>query len=103
MPRTPLISRLFAAAALAALMLTPGCSLFSGGSTGPDGKSVAAVNYSDEALHNYKQGKYYSSAGRYELAREYYLMAMASAADPLLQEAISHDLAAVDYMIRMQR
>ncbi len=101
MPRM-LGSKILIITLLCLIMLTPGCSLFDS-SKGPDGRSVAAVNYSDESLNNYKQGKYYSAAGRYELARDYYLMALAATTDPALHEAISQDLAAVDYMIKMQR
>ena len=50
---------------LAALALAfTGCSIFK---SSPE-KSAAAVAYSDQSLYNYKQGQYYASAGRFELA-----------------------------------
>lgn len=76
-----------------------GCSLFS---SSPD-KSAAAVNYSDQSLYNYKQGQYYASAGRFELAKEYYLLALAATTDADMQEAISRDLEAADAAIQIQR
>jgi hypothetical protein len=61
------------------------------------------VIYSDQALHNYKQGQYYASAGRFELAREYYLLALAATDDPDLQDIISRELNAADAAIHIQR
>lgn len=75
-----------------------GCSLFEAPKA-----NAAAVNYSDQSLHNYKQGQYYASAGRFELAREYYLLALAATSDPEMQEAISRDLEAADAAIYIQR
>jgi ABC-type amino acid transport substrate-binding protein len=66
-------------------------------------KSAASVSYSDQALHNYKQGQYYASAGRFELAREYYLLALAAADDPDLQDIINRELHAADAAIHIQR
>ena len=75
-----------------------GCSLFE-----PSKARAAAVNYSDQSLHNYKQGQYYASAGRFELAKEYYLLALAATTDPGMQDAISRDLEAADAAIQIQR
>ena len=67
------------------------------------GKSSAAANYSDQSLYNYKQGQFYASAGRFELAKEYYLLALAATTDAEMQEAISRDLEAADAAIQIQR
>ncbi len=85
---------------LAALVLAfAGCSVFN---SSPE-KSAAAVAYSDQSLYNYKQGQYYASAGRFELAKEYYLLALAATSDPEMQDAISRDLEAADAAILIQR
>ena len=81
------------------VLVCAGCSVFNSS----HGKSAAAVSYSDQSLHNYKQGQYYASAGRFELAREYYLLALAATTDPDMQEAISRDLEAADAAIQIQR
>ncbi len=84
--------------ALAAVFCA-GCSML--GLSGS--KSAAAANYSDQSLYNYKQGQYYASAGRFEVAKEYYLLALAATTDPEMQEAISRDLEAADAAIQIQR
>ena len=76
-----------------------GCSMFKSSS----GAKSAAVSYSDQSLYNYKQGQYYASAGRFELAKEYYLIALAATSDPEMQDAISRDLDAADAAIHIQR
>lgn len=75
-----------------------GCSMF-----GSSKAKSAAVSYSDQSLYNYKQGQYYASAGRFELAKEYYLLALAATSDPEMQDAISRDLEAADAAIQIQR
>ena len=76
-----------------------GCSVFQ---SSPE-KSAAAVAYSDQSLYNYKQGQYYASAGRFEIAKEYYLLALAATTDPEMQDAISRELEAADAAILIQR
>ena len=76
-----------------------GCSMFKSGSTAKS----AAVGYSDQSLYNYKQGQFYAAAGRFELAKEYYLLALAATSDPEMQDAISRDLDAADAAIHIQR
>ena len=88
--------------ALTLAALTAGCSGCSIFQSSPD-KSAAAVAYSDQSLYNYKQGQYYASAGRFEIAKEYYLLALAATTDPEMQDAISRELEAADAAILIQR
>lgn len=48
-------------------------------------------------------GRDYAAQGRYELAREHLLMALASNSDPYMRGMIAHELKSVDTMIVTQR
>ena len=48
-------------------------------------------------------GRDFAAQGRYELAREHLLMALASNADPMLRGMLTHELKSVDAMIKTQR
>jgi len=61
------------------------------------------VGYNADSLRNYKAGRDFSAAGRYELAREHYLLALASANDPVLREALARELDSIDLMIKSLR
>lgn len=90
------------------LMLTPACS-FIKGLTEPGRQEakltngVAVTQYSADSLYNYKVARNYAAQGRYELAREHYLLALASANDPNLQEVLAGELESVDMMIKSLR
>ena len=91
------ISRLCAACLLAFALLIP--------LTGCGGKESAmgVTNYSPTSLHCLKIGRQYAALGRYELAKEQYLMALVSSNDHELRGVITQELAAVDLMIQTQR
>lgn len=96
------------AAIIIAFMLTPGCSFFKGlGEPGREeariANGVAVTQYSSDSLRNYKTARDYAAQGRYELAREHYLLALASASDPNLQDALAQELESVDMMIKSLR
>ena len=91
--------RLLVLAMAALTVACAGCSIFQ---SSPD-KSAAAVAYSDQSLYNYKQGQNYASAGRFDIAKEYYLLALAATTDPEMQDAISRELEAADAAILIQR
>ncbi len=64
---------------------------------------MAVAPYDPNSLWNLKLGRDYVGQGRYELAKEHYLMALASANDPESREMIEHELRSVDLMIKTQR
>lgn len=67
------------------------------------GGRVASVAESDETIHNWHKGREYQAAGRYELAREHYLLAMAAVRSEGAQQSLSRELATVDLMLRTLR
>lgn len=93
------------AMALAACALLAGCSSRSYGNTldTPSGK-VVVMDHNAVSLYNYRIAREYSTAGRYELAREHYLLAYAAAEnDGPLRERLHQELKAVDLMIKTLR
>lgn len=64
---------------------------------------VAVAPYDENALWNLKQGREYAAQGRYELAKEHYLIALASSNDAATHTVISHELRSVDMAIQTQR
>lgn len=68
----------------------------------PDTRLTLA-GQSPDSLANYRLGRGYAAAGRYELAKEHYLLALASANSRDLRQSLSEELEAVDLMIRSLR
>ncbi|MDL2306525.1 hypothetical protein LJC48_00655 [Desulfovibrio sp. OttesenSCG-928-C06] len=101
--------------ALLALPVLSGCSLFSTSSESTessslfffgkssDGGNVNVSEYTPDSLLNYQLGRNYAASGRYELAREHYLIALAAANTQELQEALSQELRGIDLMIKSLR
>lgn len=67
------------------------------------GERVAIVPYSPSSLIHLQQGRTYVVEGRYELAKEQYLMALASSEGTGSAATITEELHAVDMMIKTQR
>lgn len=67
------------------------------------GGRVATVPDSDEAIQNWHRGRDYQAQGRYELAREHYLLAIASARTADVHDALARELATVDRQLRSLR
>lgn len=67
------------------------------------GKQVATVPESDEALHNWQQGRTYQAQGRFELAREHYLLALAAARSDDTRDALAREVHVVDRQIQTLR
>ncbi len=84
---------------LGSLFLAAGCGVQSYFSN----DRVAVVPYDPNAMRSIQQGRAYAAEGRYELAKEQYLMALASSNDGSTQAIASHELEAVDRMIHAQR
>ena len=64
---------------------------------------VAVVPYDQAAIRGIQQGRAYAAQGRLELAKEQYMMALASSNDGATQALATHELEAVDRMIQAQR
>lgn len=67
------------------------------------GGRVATVPDSDEAIQNWHLGRDYQAQGRYELAREHYLLAIAAARTADVHDALARELAVVDRQLRSLR
>jgi hypothetical protein len=96
------VRRALPAVLMAAVLLLPaGCAWWK---SGGDARAVAAIGHNPVSLSCYKAGRIYSAQGRYELAREQYLLAYAAAeGDSALRADLERELTAVDMMIRTLR
>jgi hypothetical protein len=65
--------------------------------------NILVVGYNVDSLRNYKAGRDFAAAGRYELAREHYLLSLAAANDQVLRETLAQELDSVDLMIKSLR
>ena len=77
-----------------------GCSSYNSYFTG---ERTVALPHDPNSLWNLKLGREYAAAGRFELAKEHYLMALASSDDTETRTIATHELHAVDMMIEAQR
>ncbi|MDL2271779.1 hypothetical protein LJC23_01960 [Desulfovibrio sp. OttesenSCG-928-I05] len=69
-----------------------------------DTRTVVTTTHNPVSLAYYKAGRTYSAQGRFELAREQYLLAYAAAeGDPTLRSALEQELQAADMMLRTIR
>ena len=73
-----------------------GCSVFSS-------EKMVVTPYDSNTLWNLKVGRDYVAQGRYELAKEHYLIALASCNNEESRSVVTHELEAVDLMIKSQR
>ncbi len=83
--------------ALLALLLL-GCA-----SKEPDPRTKPAPLHNANTLWHLQVGRDYAGQGRYELAREHLLMALASNSDPHMRGRVQHELKSVDAMIHTER
>lgn len=86
---------------LAGALLCSGCGLTE--SLNLSGHPQYMVTDSDEALANWHQARYLQAQGRYELAREHYLLAYAAARGDNVRTALAQELYAVDLQIKTLR
>ena len=90
---------LLAATLLFVLPVLGGCA-----KSGEDTRAVVTTSHNPVSLSCYKAGRVYSAQGRFELAREQYLLAYAAAeGDSVLRASLERELKAVDMMIRTLR
>lgn len=64
---------------------------------------VAVTPEAEEAISNWSQARDYQAQGRYELARQHYLLALAAARTPESQQTLQRELDSVDRMIEAMR
>jgi hypothetical protein len=95
MKRTTILKLARRAVLLAALAfasaLMPGC-----------GTTYAVID-SDETMNNWHQARYFQAQGRYELAREHYLLALSASRTDDVRAALGDELNAVDRQIKTLR
>lgn len=63
----------------------------------------AAPPYHQASLQNFTVARIYMSEGRFELAREHLLYALAAAKDEEMRSRLNHELEAVEMMIATKR
>jgi len=86
-----------------------GCGIFQGspapsGSASIPGADIALTEHNAVSLYNYRTAREYSAQGRYELAKEHFLLAYAAAGDDvILRDMLARELESVDLMIRTLR
>lgn len=86
------------------LLLTLVCFLSGcGGVRHIEDTTGAVTPYDAASLHNMRLGRDYVMQGRYELAKEHYLLALAASKDPETRDAINRELRSTDMMIKTQR
>lgn len=81
------------------LLLAGGCGLTSYVSN----ERMAVTPHDPNCLMHLKKGRDYVAQGRYELAKEHYLMAVAACREGESREVATQELKAVDMMIQTQR
>lgn len=64
---------------------------------------IMHVPESSETLTNWHLAREYQRQQRYELAKQYYLLALAGAREPQSQQALQIEIKAVDRMIEAMR
>lgn len=65
---------------------------------------VVLAPHNAVSTHNYKIARIYCTEGRYELAKEHYLLAYAAAGDDIhLRDTLAKEIEAVDAMIKTLR
>ena len=89
---------------ICAFLLALAIPLAGCGTSTPPVAGLAMIEHNPVALHNYTIAREYSATGRYELAREHFLLAYAAAGDDSpMQDALHRELKAVDLMIKTLR
>jgi hypothetical protein len=61
------------------------------------------VDYAPDSIAHYLLGRDYAASGRYELAREQYLLALAAADNREMQQSLMQELDSVNMMIKSLR
>ena len=89
---------------VAAALLLAGCAMFSSKNNDVPEPTLATTEHNTISLLNYRTAREYAAGGRFELAKEHYLLAYAAAGEnAALRESLRQELHSVDLMIRTMR
>ncbi|MFV0421344.1 hypothetical protein [Oleidesulfovibrio sp.] len=91
------------AVSLLAVLLLSGCSTPADAPPPPPPPAQVVVDYDAQALTSYQQARQFVAQGRFELAREQYLIALAIARNDYMRERLMHELQATELMLRSSR
>ncbi len=64
---------------------------------------IAVIPEAEETVYNWSQARDYQAQGRYELARQHYLLALAAARTAESQQTLQRELDSVDRMLEAMR
>lgn len=64
---------------------------------------VMSAPYANETLTNYQDGKNFLDAGRYELAKESFTLALASSRNPQMRYILMQEIDSTNMMIQTRR
>lgn len=87
---------------IALLGILTGCSWISS-QMPKSSPSIRMTAESDETVVNWTQARHYQAEGRYELARQYYMLALSAVRTQSALEQLQRELYAVDMQIRTMR
>lgn len=97
----------YSALLLTLLLAVSGCSTLSGSNSKapvrPQTKQVVASPYSSNSMRNLYIGRQYVAEQRYELAREHFLLALASAENENMREQLVSEITAVNRLLETLR
>ncbi|SHN66273.1 hypothetical protein [Desulfovibrio litoralis] len=65
--------------------------------------NLTSLPYSPETVTNIERARTFASEGRYELAKEHYLLALSANRNPDLNDLLAEELHSVDLMIKTMR
>lgn len=89
---SPFCSKVLLGVLCAGLMWLGGCA-----------RHVTHIPDSAETIANWQIARNYHGQGRLELARQYYVLALASARSPEVQAALQREIEAADRMLQAMR
>ncbi len=67
------------------------------------GPSTVTTAETDETIHNWALARNFQAQGRYELAKQYYSLALSSVRTQSALDTLSRELGAVDLQLRTMR
>ena len=85
------------------ILLLTSLLLGCGGARQGEVTEAVVTPYDAICLRNMWLGRGYAAQGRYELAKEHYLVALAASKDPETRNVISRELNSMDMIIKTER
>ncbi|THB71833.1 MAG: hypothetical protein D6E12_00555 [Desulfovibrio sp.] len=80
-----------------------GCSAGVQYTGGNQDAEIAGAPYHEHAMQNLLLGRRYMAQGRYELARERFLIGLAAAQNPEMKRILAQEVQGCDMMVQSQR